>query len=236
MTELKSIDRRTAPPRPALAAVETWIFDLDNTLYPSSAPIFPQIHKRMQDFLVAALGVDAEEARVQRSRFYREYGTTMRGMMVERGTDPRAFQDYVHAIDVSVIVPDPRLDAAIGRLPGRKLIFTNASDRHAANILGRLGLAHHFEAIFDVEDCGWLPKPDAAGYATLVARHNVDPSRAAMIDDIPRNLEPAAALGMTTIWVREPGDPRWTAEPPAHDHIDHVAGDLAAWLEALPLT
>lgn len=234
MNELKTTGMKSASARPTLAAVDTWIFDLDNTLYPSSAPIFPQIHKRMQDFLVEALGVDEAEARVQRTRFYREYGTTMRGMMVERGTDPRAFQDYVHAIDVSVIAPDPRLDAAIARLPGRKLIFTNASDRHAENILGRLGLTHHFEAIFDVEDCGWLPKPDATGYAVLVERHEVDPSHAAMIDDIPRNLEPAAALGMATVWVRETGDPRWTAEPPAHDHIDHVTGDLAAWLEALP--
>ena len=218
-----------------LADIDTWLFDLDNTLYSSGAAVFPQIHRRMTDFIVAELGVSEAEAVAHRSRYYRDYGTTMRGMMVEKGTDPVAFMDYVHAIDLACLDPAPRLEAAIARLPGRKLIFTNASARHAGNVLNRLGLTQVFEALFDVGDCGWLPKPDPTGYSRLVEKHGVDPRRAAMIDDIPRNLEPAAALGMTTVWVREPGDLRWRNEPPAHDHIDHVTGDLVAWLEAVPV-
>jgi len=140
--------------------------------------------------------------------------------------------DYVHAIDLGCLDPSPRLGAAIARLPGRKLIFTNASARHATNVLGALGIAHHFEALFDVGDCDWLPKPDATGYRNIVTKHGLDPKRAAMIDDIPNNLKPAAALGMTTVWVREPGDPRWAREPATHPHIDHVTDDLVAWLEA----
>ena len=217
-----------------LTDIDTWLFDLDNTLYSSGAAVFPQIHRRMTDFISAELGVDEEQAVFHRSRYYRDYGTTMRGMMVERGTDPVAFMDYVHAIDLGCLDPSPRLDAAIARLPGRKLIFTNASSRHATNVLERLGIAHRFEALFDVGDCDWLPKPDPNGYRKLIERHSVDPKRAAMLDDIPRNLEPAAALGMTTVWVREPEDPRWKREPPGHDHIDHVTGDLIAWLEAVP--
>ena len=233
MTERKP--RHDAASHGHLTEIDTWLFDLDNTLYPSGAAVFPQIHRRMTDFIKAELGVDEAEAVAHRSRYYRDYGTTMRGMMVERGTDPRAFMDYVHAIDLTCLDPAPRLGAAIARLPGRKLIFTNASSRHATNVLGRLGISHHFEALFDVEDCGWLPKPDLAGYRALIAKHGVDTKRAAMIDDIPRNLEPAAALGMTTVWVCEPGDPRWNKEAPAHDHIDHVTGDLVAWLEAVPV-
>jgi len=222
-----------ATPRGPLAAVETWVFDLDNTLYSSASAVFPQIHKRMLDFVAREFDVGAEEAKAQRSRLFRQYGTTMRGMMVERGTDPFAFMNYVHAIDLACIAPDPRLDRALARLPGRKLIFTNASRDHAANVLGRLAIAHHFAAVFDVEDCGWLPKPEASGYRTLVERHGFAPERAVMVEDIPENLIAAAALGMTTVWVREPNDLRWKESPAEHEHIDHVTGDLVTWLEAL---
>jgi len=228
-------DRSSAPATPEsgpLAGIDTWLFDLDNTLYSSSAEVFPQIHRRMTDFIMATLGVGEAEARAHRGRYYRDYGTTMRGMMVELGTDPRAFLDYVHAIDLECLPAAPRLGQAIARLPGRKLVFTNASARHAANVLERLAIAHHFEALFDIADADWLPKPDAAAYRRLVERFGIAPARAAMIDDIPRNLEPAAALGMTTVWVREPHDPRWRDEPATPDHIHHVTGDLIAWLEA----
>jgi putative hydrolase of the HAD superfamily len=234
MTESES-QAGSAAKRGPLHVVDTWVFDLDNTLYSSAADIFPQIHRNMLDFIVKEMGVGEEEAKQHRSRMYRQYGTTMRGMMIERGVDPHVFMGHVHAIDLSGIPPAPRLDAAIARLPGRKLIFTNGSRDHAANVLGRLGLTHHFEAVFDVEDCAWLPKPDAAGYAGIVARHGFAPGRAAMIDDIPHNLAPAAALGMVTVWVREPHDLRWKDEPPAHDHIDHVTDDLVGWLEAVPM-
>lgn len=221
--------------RGPLSAIDTWLFDLDNTLYSSASDIFPQIHRNMLSFIVKTMGVSEDEAKQHRSRMYRQYGTTMRGMMIEHGVDPHVFMDHVHAIDVSHIPAAPRLDAAIARLPGRKIIFTNGSRDHAANILGRLGLTHRFDTVFDVEDCDWLPKPEAAGYSSIVARHGITPERAAMIDDIPGNLAPASALGMTTVWVREPHDVRWQNEPPAHDHIDHVTGDLVGWLEAVPV-
>ncbi len=221
--------------RGPLSAIDTWLFDLDNTLYSSASAVFPQIHRNMMNFIVKEMGVSEDEAKLHRSRMYKTYGTTMRGMMVERGIDPHVFMSFVHAIDVTCIDPAPRLDAALARLPGRKIIFTNGSRDHAANVLGRLGLAHHFEAVFDVEDCEWLPKPETNGYSTIVARHGIAPDRAAMIDDIPHNLEPAAALGMTTVWVREPDDIRWKNDPPGYDHIDHITGDLVSWLEAVPV-
>ncbi|HEY1723282.1 MAG TPA: pyrimidine 5'-nucleotidase [Magnetospirillaceae bacterium] len=222
--------------RGPLSAIDTWLFDLDNTLYSSASDVFPQIHRNMLSFIVQLLGVSEDEAKLHRSRMYRQYGTTMRGMMVEHGVDPHAFMDHVHAIDLGCIDPAPQLGAAIARLPGRKIIFTNGSRHHATNVLNRLGIAGHFDAVFDVEDCDWLPKPDATGYTAIVARHGIAPERAAMIDDIPHNLAPASALGMTTVWVREGTDIRWKDQPPEHDHIDHVTGDLLGWLEAVPVS
>jgi putative hydrolase of the HAD superfamily len=222
-----------APGRKALSDIDTWLFDLDNTLYSSGAAVFPQIHRRMLEFIMAEQKIGEDEAKAERSRYFHQHGTTMRGMMVERGVDPVAFMDHVHAIDLGCLDPAPRLGAAIARLPGRKLIFTNASARHASNVLGALGIAEHFEALFDVGDCDWLPKPDATGYRNIVAKHAFDPKRAAMIDDIPNNLRPAAALGMTTVWVREPADPRWKGEPDTHAHVDYVTDDLVTWLEAI---
>jgi len=217
-----------APP----AGLDVWIFDLDNTLYPASCDLFPQIERRMGEFIANHFGVPRDEARRRQKRFFREHGTTLRGLMVEHGIDPLPYLDYVHAIDLTAIEPSPALERALARLPGRKLVFTNASRRHAEAVMARLEVGHHFEAIHDIADAGYLPKPDPAAYAGLVRRHRIDPARACLIEDMARNLPPAAALGMTTAWVRT--DVAW-ARPSAGDlaHIDHVVDDLAEWLAAL---
>jgi putative hydrolase of the HAD superfamily len=150
--------------------------------------------------------------------------------MRRHGVDPEKFLDYVHAIDLSPVAPAPRLDAALARLEGRKLIFTNGSVAHAANVMGRLGVAHHFEDVFDIRAAGWVPKPEPATYDALVARHAIDARAAAMIDDLPRNLAPAAALGMTTVLVETGED--WSKPTGDRSHIHHTTGDLVAWLES----
>lgn len=218
-----------------LAAIETWVFDLDNTLYSSSAAVFPQIHVRMTDFIVTHLGLSVEDAVALRQRYYHEHGTTMRGLMVEDGVDPDVFMDYVHDIDLGVIAPSPRLDAALARLPGRKVIYTNGSAGHAEGVLARLGLARHFAALYDIRAADYIPKPQAEPYGRLLALHGIDPARAIMLDDIPHNLAPAAALGMTTAWIREAADARWRESQGDISHIHHVVADLAAWLEAVPV-
>jgi putative hydrolase of the HAD superfamily len=148
--------------------------------------------------------------------------------MVEHALDPGDFLAYVHDIDMSPLVPDPELESALTRLPGRKLIFTNGSTRHAENVLAHLGIAHHFSEIYDIAAAGYLPKPLPQTYRTLIERHGVDPDRAVYIEDIARNLEPAAALGMTTVWIA-PADREADAPPPA-DYVHHVVEDLAEWL------
>ena len=211
-----------------LAAVETWIFDLDNTLYPASCRLFDQIHDRMTQFIGERLGLSPEAALSVQKRYFREHGTTMRGLMSVDGVDPREFMDYVHRVDLACVPADPVLAVALRRLPGRKLVHTNGSVRHAERVLEHLGIAGHFEAVFDIEAAGWDPKPAAAGYHELIRRHGVAPARALMVEDIARNLVPAAALGMTTAWVCTTID--WAAADSQGDHIHHVVEDLGRFL------
>ena len=212
----------------ALREAETWVFDLDNTLYPASSRLFAEVGDRIRAYVAQALGLSHDEAHVVQKRFLTEYGTTLRGMMSVHGTDPTDYLDYVHDIDLAPIQAAPDLDAALARLPGRKLIFTNADTRHADRVLARLGIAHHFEAIFDVVASGYVPKPAPVVYDALVGLYAIAPARAVMVEDMARNLVPAAALGMTTVWVRT--DLNWHGDADEGDHIHHVTDDLVTWL------
>jgi putative hydrolase of the HAD superfamily len=216
----------------SLQEIETWIFDLDNTLYPHSCNLFAEVEARMAAFMCAEFGIDTEAAHAMRRRYFMTYGTTLRGLMNENGIDPRRFLDYVHQIDVTPVQPAPKLKVALESLPGRKLIFTNADHRHAERVLERLGLADAFEAVFDIHQADYLPKPNHAAYAMFIERFAVEPRTAAMIEDIAPNLVPAHALGMTTVWI--PGGPDWTQAESDAPHIHHVVEDLAAWLAQVP--
>ena len=215
-----------------LHEIETWIFDLDNTLYPSRCNLFAEAEARMADFIVHELGLalTVEDAHALRRRFFLDHGTTLRGLMLEHGIEPKAFLDYVHDIDLSPVPPDPGLVEAIAALPGRKLIFTNGTEDYAERVIARIGLTGHFLAIHDIMACDYLPKPDPSGYAALIARHGVEPGTALMVEDMARNLVPAAALGMTTAWVQTPKD--WAREGAGPDDIHHIIEDLAPWLRA----
>lgn len=208
-----------------------WLFDLDNTLYPASCRLFDQVDRRMGAFVQAFLGLDdPQEARRIQKKYLREHGTTLRGLMDNHGLHPDDYLDYVHAIDVSPVQPDPALDRAIAALPGRKLIFTNGSEKHAVNILDRLGLGAHFEAIFDIAAADYLPKPDRRPYEMLRDRHAVDPARAVFFDDMPRNLAPAAEMGMTTVWVITDSEWATLGHTGDEDFVHHRTEDLAGWL------
>jgi putative hydrolase of the HAD superfamily len=212
----------------SLCEIETWIFDLDNTLYPASCRLFDQIHARMTQFIALRLGLSCEDAlRVQKA-YFREHGTTLRGLMTVNGVDPDEFLEFVHAVDLACVPPDPALAAALRRLPGRKIVHTNGSLRHAERLLEHLGIAEAFCGIVDIAAAGFEPKPALAGYHELVRRFAVAPARALMLDDIARNLAPAAALGMTTAWVRHAAE--WAAADAAGDHLDYVVDNLADFL------
>ena len=231
----------TAPARPpprSFAHVETWVFDLDNTLYPHHVNLWQQVDSRIRDYIAGYLKIPPAEAfRVQKD-YYRRYGTTLRGLMTEHGMAPDDFLDFVHQIDHSPLEPNPALGRAIARLAGRKLILTNGTRRHAQAVLARLKLERHFEDVFDIVAAELEPKPSPQTYARFLKAHAVDPARAAMFEDLARNLEVPHALGMTTVLVvpehtREVFREDWELEGRDAPHVDHVTEDLAGFLERL---
>jgi putative hydrolase of the HAD superfamily len=234
MTENQIISNRQAAAsisRISLPQIDTWIFDLDNTLYPESCSLFDQVDRRMGLYIENLLGLDRISARALQKEYFHEHGTTLRGLMTEHGIDPRSYMDFVHEIDVSVITRDQVLDRALSHLPGRKVIFTNASARHAENVMERLGVASHFSAVYDIVAAGYLPKPAPATYQNFISAHGIDPARAIFFEDTARNLEPAAAMGMTTVWIETYGN--GSAQGAENDYVHHRTNDLAGWLSSL---
>lgn len=209
--------------------VESWIFDLDNTLYPASCDLFSQVDRRMGEFICRELALDAVAARALQKQYFREHGTTLRGLMTVHGIDPAVFLDYVHDIDLAPVAASRALDDALGRLEGRKLIFTNGSVAHAERILEKIGIARHFDDMVDIVASDYVPKPDPATYDRMVTRFGIEPARAAMVEDIARNLVPARALGMTTVWLRG-GNDDWAHPEDDDDPADHIIDDLEVWL------
>jgi putative hydrolase of the HAD superfamily len=235
----------TPSPTPAEAVVggfertAVWIFDLDNTLYPADTRIFAQVDQKMGEFIARFLGVPFAYARHLQKSYYRQFGTTLTGLMKVHKMDPKPFLDYVHDLDLSGLAAQPALAAAIERLPGRKLIFTNGSRAHAERVAGKLGLLPLFEDIFDIVAAGYVPKPVAACYNEFLKAHGVTAATAAMFEDMPHNLEAPHALGMTTVLVRSDAHDdhpvqramrSWQAPPP---HVHHMTFDLAGFLKGL---
>lgn len=230
MTDATPLRQTESPPLVA-ASVETWIFDLDNTLYPARCNLFVQVSARMTSFIQDRFGLEPGTAKDLQRDLFRRHGTTLRGLMTEHAVDPEAFLHYVHDIDVSVVDPSPRLDRLLGALPGRKLVFTNGSVPHAERVMRRLGVDHHFESVFDIVASDFVPKPDPRPYARLVELAGFAPAGAVMVEDMAKNLAPAAALGMRTVWLRSDYD--WARDGADADHVHHVAEDLVGFLESL---
>ena len=221
-----------------LAAVDTWVFDLDNTLYPAGGTVWPMIDERITRYLAALMGIDGMSARGLQKYYYRRYGTTLRGLIEDHRVAPGPFLDFVHDIDRTSLAPNPALVEAIAALPGRKLILTNGSRDHALRTTERLGfLGDAFEDVYDIVASEMVPKPDPAAYERFFALHGVDPRRAVMVEDLAKNLVVPHARGMATILVvpsgehdnREPWERLGGADP----HVDVVTDDLAGFLAAL---
>jgi putative hydrolase of the HAD superfamily len=216
------------------AHVTSWIFDLDNTLYPPDSGLWPAIEDRITLFLIEHSGLDGASARALQRYYYHQHGTTLRGLVDEDGIDPAHFLDFVHDIDRSGLEPNVALAEEIARLPGRKLIFTNGSRNHALETAEKLGLGGLFEAAFDIVAAGLVPKPRDEAYDAFFRAHGVEPTQAAMFEDIAKNLAVPRVRGMTTVLVTgKPGrvDHRQPPDrelPPAA--ADFVTDDLAGFL------
>jgi putative hydrolase of the HAD superfamily len=215
----------------ALNHVEAWIFDLDNTLYPVTKALLADIDRHIGAFVAEFLGVDREEARHIQKQYFRDYGLTLKGLMVEHGLDPARYFDHMNRDDLYDMMPAPELAAAIAALPGRKLVYTNSSIGHTRMVLERLGMPDHFAHVFDITAADFVPKPYPEALDALCARFDVDPARACMVDDISRNLVPAAARGMATVWLET--DAEWVSYDPIGAHVHHSTRDLLGFLRAV---
>jgi putative hydrolase of the HAD superfamily len=184
-----------------------WIFDLDNTLHDARVHIFPSMHIQINDFLKKQFGLDDEGASRMRRDFWLRYGTTLRGLVRHHGTDPRHFLAETHVFPelADMVVRENALKHALTRLGGTRLVFSNAPRHYVEEVLRAIGLARYFDAVYTIEDTGYRGKPHAWGFHRLLRRHQLDPHRCALIDDILDNLRAAHRLGMSTVWVSPQG-------------------------------
>ncbi|MCA1652757.1 MAG: pyrimidine 5'-nucleotidase [Sphingomicrobium sp.] len=216
---------------PRFAHVTDWIFDLDNTLYPASTRLFDLIDERMSAYVQRLLDCEPTEARRVQKEYFRDHGTTLAGLMAHHEVDPHDFLNDVHDIALDRVTPNERLLEALRRLPGRRFVFTNGNARYAERVLSAIGIGGEFHGLVDIHACNYRPKPDAHGYGLLIERFGIDPTRAVLVEDMAKNLRPAKALGMTTVWVdngSEHGD--HLADPAS---IDLTITDVADWLTHL---
>ncbi|TVR46081.1 MAG: pyrimidine 5'-nucleotidase [Rhodobacteraceae bacterium] len=210
-------------PAEYFTSTRVWVFDLDNTLYPPEMRLFDQIEQRMIAYVMTALGVTAPEANRLRAQYWAEYGTTLAGLMRLHDIDPVPYMAEVHDIDFSVLSPDPELRARLRDLPGRRIVYTNGSEGYARRVIEARGLDGLFDAVYGVEHASYRPKPEADAFAQVFGRDGLDPARAAMFEDDPRNLAVPHAMGLRTIHVA----PAPHEAPHIHHHTDDLGGFLA---------
>lgn len=222
-----------------LSHANQWVFDLDNTLYPAECDLFAQIDVRMTRFVADTLKLPDDEARRLQKKYYAEHGTTLNGMMSVHGIDPMPYLDFVHDIDLTPIPELKELRSAIQDLPGRKIVFTNGSQKHADRVVEKLGLTGVFDGYFGIEDAGFLPKPERVAFDRMHERFSITPDEAVMFEDLPRNLKTAYDMGYTTVlvhsekdWSHEPEGARPAGAHDAADHIHHLTDCLTTFLKA----
>jgi putative hydrolase of the HAD superfamily len=209
-------------PKHHFSHVETWIFDLDNTLYPPAARLFDQIEVKMTDWVATALSVDRAEADRLRAHYWHRYGTTLAGLMREHDIDPAPYLNDVHDISLEHLDPDPALAEAITALPGRRIVYTNGCEPYARRVLGARGIEQCFDAVYGVEHAGFIPKPEQRAFETIATLDGHMHQTAAMFEDDIRNLKAPHDLGMRTVHVAPEPD----TKPFVHHHTDDLTGFL----------
>ena len=212
------------------AHIDTWIFDLDLTLYGPEANIMAQVRDRIALFVEKHFNIGSDEAHKIRHTYWKKYGTTLGGLMAEHKVDPNGYLDFVHDVDMDLLRPDADLRRQIISLPGRKLIFTNADAPYAERVLAARGLDNLFEDIFDIHRMQHVPKPAVESYDNLCAQLDINPARALFVEDSAHNLVPARVLGMTTIWVNHGTE---AVSSDTEQYIDHEIADLNDWLSSI---
>lgn len=213
-----------------IANITDWIFDLDDTLYPSTCDVFFKMEKRICEYMNKHIGISVDEARILQRAYYSKYGVTIRGLMIHHNIDPDDFLEDIHQIDLSVLPENKELDEYIGRLPGKKYIFTNGIKSHAERVLEKVGIRNHFEGIFSIREADFIPKPSMDVYKKMLATFGIDSTKAIMFDDAQKNLEPANELGLATVWVR--GElTHFSKIEENSEFCDYTTSDITSWLK-----
>ena len=211
--------------------INTWIFDLDNTLYSADSGIFQQVHRLMGEFISKNLNVDLTEAKKLQSKYYKQHGTTLRGMIDNHGTNPDYFLEEVHKLDYSIVGPNDLLNRELKKLKGRKIIYTNANKQHVINVLERIDLTNFFDEIFDIKMANYIPKPEIKPYEQIIDLFNINPKSSAMFDDIARNLVPAKKVGFTPVWI-DAGYENFSDDiKSSKNYLDYETRDLSLFLK-----
>lgn len=222
----------------SFAHISDWIFDLDNTLYPSSSDLFVQMDHLITQYVMGVTGEDFTRARQRQKTYYKEHGTTLRGLMHYHDIDPQDYLRAVHDMDYSALVPNPELGQLIAALPGRKHIYTNGDKAHAERTLNALAITCEFDGMFDIVSADFRPKPASEPYDKFVSEHAIDADRAAMFEDMPRNLEPAKALGFKTVLITPENEESYRGQAWEHDgstadYVDHTCSDINRFLKVI---
>ena len=212
-----------------LKDIKYWLFDLDNTLYSGATKVFDQVDKRMSDYISSKLNISREEAKKIQKNYFVEYNTTLNGMIKNHKIDANEFLEFVHDIDLNFLKEDKLLGEEIGKINGKKIIFTNGSRKHAKNVIKRLGIDRHFDGIFDIVSADFIPKPSIKTYKKIIEKYKIEPQYSIFIEDIARNLKPAYELGMKTVWIIN--DEPWAAEFSDSDFINYKTKKLSMFLK-----
>ena len=211
--------------------INTWIFDLDNTLYSAESGIFQQVHKLMGKFVSKKLNIDLEEAKKIQHKYFIKHGTTLRGLMDNHGVEPDEFLEEVHRLDYSIVSPNNDLNKELAKLKGRKIIYSNANKKHVDEVLLRLELNNFFDDIFDIKQANYIPKPDIEAYKEFIKKFDINPESSIMFDDIAKNLVPAKKVGFTSVWI-DAGYENFSDDINASKkYLDYETNDLSNFLE-----
>ena len=210
--------------------IDTWVFDLDNTLYSADSGIFQQVATLMGKFVAKHLNINIKKAKEIQRKYYKKHGTTLRGLMDNHGVDPDYFLEEVHKLDYSIVSPNYKLTENLENLHGRKFIFTNANKKHADSILDKLQIANLFEGIFDIKMANYIPKPEIQTYEKLIETYNINPNKTIMFDDIAKNLVPASEKGFTTVWINVGHENFSDDIASSKKYLDHQTKELSIWV------
>ena len=213
--------------------INTWIFDLDNTLYSADSGIFQQVHELMGKYVSSYLKISIDEAKKIQREYYKEHGTTLKGMMDNHGVDPDHFLAEVHKLDYSIVAPNHKLNKELRKLSGRKIIYTNANMQHVLSVLDRIELLNFFDEIYDIKISNYIPKPEITPYEQIIKKYEISPKNSCMFDDIAKNLVPAKKVGFTSVWI-DAGYENFSDDIKASkNYLDYETTNIAEFLESV---